>query len=115
MLIPVAIDPASKKPPGAAAATKALVYDSAARGPRCRLTNRVGGMLGLRVQGHDTNIFISYREADGATIAKQLHAHLVSVGHHAYLDEAKEYDGEPSILPGSPVQKEIDEELEKAI
>jgi TIR domain-containing protein len=114
MLLPVAIDPASKKPPAAAAAIKALVYDSAARGPRGRLTNRVGGMLGLRVQGRDTNIFISYREADGATIAKQLHTHLMSLGHRAYLDEAKEYDGEPSILPGSPVQKEIDEALEKA-
>ena len=31
-----------------------------------------------------------------------------------FLDEAKEIDGEPSILPGSPVQKQIDEALEKA-
>jgi len=114
ILLPVAIDPTSKKPPGPAAAIKALEYDRAAKGPRGRLANRVGGMLGLRVQGRDTNIFVSYRATDGAAIAKQLQAHLVSVGHRAYLDEAKEFDGEPNILPGSPVQKQIDEALEKA-
>jgi hypothetical protein len=114
ILLPVAINPTSKKPPEAAAAIKALKYDRAARGPKGRLANRVGGMLGLLVQGRDTNIFISYRETDGSTIAKQLHTHLVSLGHRAYLDEAIEFDGEPSILPGSPVQKQIDEALEKA-
>jgi hypothetical protein len=114
ILLPVALDPASKKPPEAAAAIKALKYDHAAKGPKGRLANRVGGMLGLRVQGRDTKIFISYRETDGSAIAKQLHAHFVSVGHRAYLDEAIEFDGEPSILPGTPVQKQIDEALGKA-
>jgi hypothetical protein len=114
ILLPVAIDPASTKPPGAAAAIKALEYDRAAKGPSGRLANRVGGMLGLRVQGRDSKIFISYRASDGAAIAKHLHAHLESVGHRAFLDEAKEFDGETSILPGSPVQKQIDEALEKA-
>jgi hypothetical protein len=114
LLLPVAIDPSSKQPPEAAAAIKALEFDHAARGPGGRLANRVGGMLGLRVQGRDTNIFISYRATDGARIARQLHAHLLTVGHRAYLDEAKEFDGESNILPGSPVQKQIDEALEKA-
>lgn len=114
ILLPVAIDPASKKPPGPAAAIKALEYDRAAKGPSGRLANRVGGMLGLRVQGRDSKIFISYRATDGAAIAKQLHAHLESVGHRAFLDEAKEFDGETNILPGSPVQKQIDDALEKA-
>src|SRR2546425_2007764 len=53
MLLPVATDPASKKPPQAASAIKALPYDLAAEGPSGRLANRVGGMLGLRVQGRD--------------------------------------------------------------
>src|SRR5437016_2650851 len=114
ILLPVAIDPGCKKPPGAAAAIKALEYDHAAKGPSGRLANRVGGMLGLRVQGRDSKIFISYRAADGAAIAKHLHAHLESVGHRAFLDEAKEFDGETSILPGGPVQKQIDEALERA-
>jgi hypothetical protein len=114
MLLPVAIDPAARKPPSAAAAIKALEYDRAAKGPEGRLANRAGGMLGLRVQGRDSKIFISYRASDGAEIAKQLHAHLMSLGHHPILDEAKELDGETTILPGNPVQKEIDELLDKS-
>jgi len=38
----------------------------------------------------------------------------MSLGHRPYLDEAKEFDGEPRILPGSPVQKQIDEALVNA-
>jgi hypothetical protein len=114
ILLPVALEPRRKKPPEAAVAIKALTYDRAAKGPKGRLAKRVGGMLGLRVQGRDTDIFVSYRQADGAAIAKQLHAHLVSIGHRAFLDEAIEFDDEPSILPGSPVQKQIDDALVKA-
>lgn len=113
-LLPVSIDRNSKRPPGPAAAIKALEYDRSAKGEKGRLANRVGAMLGLRIQGRDTNIFISYRATDGAKLAKQLHKHLVSLGHRAYLDVAIEFDGEPSILPGSPVQKQIDEALDKA-
>jgi len=114
ILLPVAIDLAAKKPPQAAAAIKALEYDDTAKGPTGRLVNRVGGILGLRVQGRDSKIFISYRASDAKAIAKQLHAHLVSLGHSPFLDEAKEIDGETKILPGSPVQKQIDEALDKA-
>src|SRR5208282_2451334 len=114
ILLPVALDSASRKPPEPAAGIKALEYDRSAKGPKGRLASRVGGMLGLRVQGRDSRIFISYRATDGAAIAKQLHAHLESVGHRAFLDEAKGFDGETTILPGSPVQKQIDEALEKA-
>jgi hypothetical protein len=111
MLLPVAIDPASRRPPAAAAAIKALEYSLAAEGPSGRLANRVGGMLGLRVQGRDSKIFISYRATDGTAIAKQLYNHLVTLGHSPFLDEAKELDGETKILPGSPVQWQIEEAL----
>ncbi|SRR6266478_6275539 len=114
MVLPVATDEHARKPPGAAAGIKALEYDAAAEGPNGRLANRVGGLLGLRVQGRDSKVFISYPAVDGTTIAKQLHDHLISLGHRAYLDQAKEFDGEPNIRPGSPVQKQIDEALEKA-
>src|SRR6266404_5366095 len=50
MLLPVTIDPTSKKPPQAEEAIKALEYDHAAEGPRGSLANRVGAMLCLRVQ-----------------------------------------------------------------
>ena len=111
MLLPVAADPASKTPPEAASAIKALEYDVSAEGPSGRLANRVGGMLGLRVQGRDSKMFISYRASDGTAIAKQLYAHLESLGHSPFLDEAREIDGETKIRPGSPVQQEIDEAL----
>ena len=114
ILLPVAIDPTSKKPPGGAEAVKALEYNAAAKGRKGRLANRVGGMLGLRVLGRDSRIFISYRATDGTAIAKQLYAYLESIGHRAFLDEAREIDGETSILPGSTVQVEIDKALDKA-
>lgn len=114
MLLPVATDPTSKKPPQAASTIKALEYDRAAEGPAGRLANRVGGMLGLRVQGRDSKIFISHRASDGASIAKQLYTHLESLGHRPFLDEAREIDGETKILPGSPVQDQIDEALDGA-
>lgn len=114
MLLPVSTDAKFKKPPEPAAAIKALQYDRAAKGPKGRLANRIGAMLGLRLQGRDSKIFLSHRETDGAKIAHQLHNHFVDLGHRAYLDEAKEFDGEPNILPGTPVQKQIDEALENA-
>jgi hypothetical protein len=114
MLLPVAVDPTSKKPPEAAAAIKALECDGAADGPAGRLVNRVGGMLGLRVQGRESKIFISYRASDGARIAQQLYTHFESLGHRPFLDEAREIDGETKILPGSPVQDQIDEALDGA-
>jgi hypothetical protein len=114
LLLPVATDPAFLKPPGAAAGIKALAYDGAAPGSHGRLVNRAGGLLGLRVQGRDTKIFISYRASDGAGIATQLYDYLTASGHRAYLDEAKDIDGDTAILPGSDVQKQIDEALEGA-
>jgi hypothetical protein len=114
ILLPVATDLGARSPPEAAAAIKALEYDRAAKGPKGRLVNRVGGMLGLRLQGRDSKIFISYRARDGAAIAKQLHDYLMRLGHSPFLDEAKEIDGDTKILPGSPVQKQIDEALDKS-
>lgn len=114
LLLPVALSIASPKPPDAAAAIKALLYDAAAPGSNGRLVNRVGGMLGLRLQGRDSKIFISYRATDGTSIARQLYNHLIALGHQAFLDEAKELDGDTRILPGSPVQRQIDEALANA-
>lgn len=71
-------------------------------------------MLGLRMQGRDTKIFISYRASDGTAIANQLYDHLEALGHRPFLDEAKELDGETKILPGTPVQKQIDDALSNA-
>lgn len=115
-LLPVAAanDPTHRRPPRAAAAIKALVYDAAAAGVKGRLVKRVGAMLGLRLQGRDTRIFVSYREKDGKHVAKQVHDHLLEVGYRAFLDEAEELDGETSILPGTDVQAAIDEALENA-
>lgn len=114
MLLPVAANPAFPRPPGAAQGIKALLYDAAATGVTGRLAMRVGGMLGLRVQGRDTKIFISYRATDGKEFAKQLHAYLTESGHRAYLDEAQEIDGETAILPGTPVQDALDDALNGA-
>lgn len=114
MLLPVCIDSASTKPPGSAAAIKALAYDDAAKGRESRLVSRVGGMLHLRLQGRESKIFISYRATDGAKIATQLYNHFTSLGYAAWQDDAKEIDGETKILPGSPVQAQIDEALSAA-
>ena len=114
MVLPVAIDSKHQKPPKPIDGIKALLYDASAAGDRGRLANRTGGMLGLRVQGRNTKIFISYRAADGSEIAEQVNAHFRSLGHNTFLDQAKEFDGEPTILPGSPVQEEIDTALNTA-
>lgn len=114
MLLPVALDPAARRPPGSAGDIKALEYINDAKGVDGRLARRVGAMLGLRLQGRDTKIFISYRATDGAVIAEQIYRHLESLGHRPFLDEAKELDGETKILPGSRVQEQIDEALSGA-
>ena len=46
LLLPVAVDPTSRIPPGAAARIKALTYDVAVRSPNGQLVNRVGGCSG---------------------------------------------------------------------
>ena len=71
-------------------------------------------MLGLRVQQRDNQIFISYRASDGTDIAKQLEVRLASLGYPVWRDEACEIDGETKILPGSDVQQQIDQGLERA-
>jgi hypothetical protein len=113
-ILPIALDPAQRKPPEPIDGIKALEFDAASAGVDGRLANRVGSMLGLRVQGRDTKIFVSYRVTDGAAVAKQLHDYLLSLGHSAWLDAAQEIDGETKILPGSDVQNQIDEALDGA-
>lgn len=113
-LLPVNIDPANRRPPSEAAGIKALPYDSTLSSSREHLIRRAGAMLGLRLQGRDGKMFISYRAIDGAHIANQLHAHLQGLGYPAFLDEAKELDGDTRILPGTPVQDQIDQALDDA-
>lgn len=113
-LLPVSVDTISPKPPDAASAIKAFQYDLATPDSNSRLVNRIGAMLDLRLQGRDSKIFISYRASDGFAIAKQIYEHFERLGHHPWLDQAKEMDGETKILPGSPVQQEIDEALRNA-
>ncbi|MDN2714395.1 toll/interleukin-1 receptor domain-containing protein [Janthinobacterium sp. SUN120] len=114
LILPVAVDLSAPQPPQAAAMIKALPYDIAAKGIDGRLVSRTGGMLGLRLQARESKIFISYRAVDGSKIAKQLHSHLESLGYIPWLDEAIELDGHTAILPGSPVQAQIDSALETA-
>lgn len=113
-LLPVSLSSNPQKPPVAAAAIRSLEFDSATLGPTGRLVNRIGGMLGLRWQGRDTKLFISYRTHDGTEIATQLRDYFVSLGHSVFLDQAKEDDGETMILPGRALQEEIDHALEDA-
>lgn len=112
-ILPVATDISTARPPREADAIKSIVYADTEES-RKLLVNRIGAMIGLRWQGRDSNIFISYREKDGKEIAQQLNAYLLSLGHRPFLDQAREFDGLPRILPGSPVQKEIDQALDAA-
>jgi hypothetical protein len=113
-LLPIALDLAHKKPPPAVASIKALEYDDSAKGETGRLVHRAGCMLGLRMQGRDSKVFISYRGTDGRAIADQIYAHFLSLGHSPYQDEAKEFDGDTKILPGEAVQQQIDAALADA-
>lgn len=112
-ILPVALDAAHSRPPTEAESIKAFVYE-ASEVSKSQLVNRVGAMLGLRWQGRDSNLFISYRAKDGKEIAKQIYDHFVGLGHRPFLDDAREFDDLPHILPGSPVQKEIDNALDNA-
>ena len=114
MVLPVAIEQGYQKPPLPVEGIKALIYDTDAKGPKGRLMRRVGAMLGLQVQSREKRVFISYRTKDGSAIADQLYGHLKTLGYEPWQDQARELDGDPKILPGSPVQKEIDDALEQA-
>jgi hypothetical protein len=113
-LLPVALDLDHKKPPDPAATIKALEYDDAAKGKGGRLAHRAGCMLGLRLQGRDSKVFVSYRASDGKRIADQIYDHFVTLGHSPWKDEAREFDGDTKILPGEKVQAEIDGALADA-
>jgi hypothetical protein len=112
-ILPIATDSAHTRPPSEAESIKAFIFEQSGTNPS-RLVNRIGAMLGLRWQGRDSNLFISYRAKDGKAIANQLYNHLLRLGHRPFLDDAREFDDLPHILPGSPVQKEIDNALDNA-
>jgi TIR domain len=114
LLLPVAVSKDSRVPPPPANDYKALQHDAHSAGADGHLTRRVGAMLGFRLQGRDAKIFLSHRATDGAEIARQLEAHFTEIGYRPYLDQAKDDDGDTRILPGSLVQKEIDEALAAA-
>ncbi len=115
-VLPVALspDPTKRRPPEGICDIKALLFDAAHAGIDGSLVRRAGSMLGLRLQGRDAKIFLSHRASDGDKIAAQLHEHLISLGYRPFLDEAKDLDEDTKILPGSPVQKEIDAALDGA-
>lgn len=115
LLLPVALNDEYPVPPKAAQTYKALPFDkSDVIGSHQNIIYRAGAMLGLSLQGRNTNVFISYRAVDGRKVANQIHQHLLSLGLKPWLDEAKEPDGNTSILPGEPVQAEIEEALVNA-
>ncbi len=114
MILPVAVDKNFLVPPGAVSDYKALAFDNDSSESRSRLLNRAGAMLSLRLQGRNTKIFISYRAVDGKNIATQIHNHLFDLGYKPWLDEANDLDGATKILPGEPVQQEIEKALSDA-
>lgn len=115
LILPVSLESEYPVPPGSISAFKALPYDKDDHITSKRMIiSRAGAMLGLRLQGRDTKIFVSYRAQDGRDIAQQLHDHLITLGHKPWLDEAKELDGFTKILPGQPVQIEIENALDEA-
>ncbi|TQO08249.1 UNVERIFIED_ORG: TIR domain-containing protein [Citrobacter freundii] len=114
LLLPVAINNFTLIPPGVASEYKALPFDNSILIPDGGLTRRVGAMLGLRLQGRNTKVFISYRAVDGTQIAKQIEAHLHELGYKPWRDEALELDGDTRILPGDLVQKNIESALTEA-
>ncbi|WP_152683506.1 toll/interleukin-1 receptor domain-containing protein, partial [Delftia tsuruhatensis] len=114
MILPVAVNKNYPVPPGAASDYKALAFDNDSSENRNQLINRAGAMLGLRLQGRNTKIFISYRAVDGKNIATQIHDHLLALGYKPWLDEANDLDGATKILPGEPVQQEIEDALSEA-
>jgi hypothetical protein len=114
LLLPVALNAGHTRPPKAAEAFKALEFDAKAAGVDGRFVKRAGAMIGLRVQQRDNKIFVSYRATDGKAIAMQLQEHLEELGYPVWRDEAREIDGETKILPGTPVQEQIDKALEDA-
>jgi hypothetical protein len=114
LLLPVATNPTSSKPPSPIDSIKALVYNESAKGETGQLVNRIGGMLNFKLTKRESKIFISYRAVDGSCIANQLYEYLTRLGYTAWLDEAKEPDGEGKILSGKLVQDEIHEALQEA-
>jgi hypothetical protein len=114
LVLPVALSARYPRPPTEVEELKALPYGVGASGENGRLAKRVGALLGLRLQGRDAKIFISYRALDGTQIASQLYDHLESLGYRAWRDEAIEFDGETKILPGTLVQQQIDNNLAAA-
>lgn len=113
-VLPIAVDPDRPSPPEPISGLKAIPFDPRARGPRGRVANRVGAILGLRLRRAEYEIFISYRAADGTEIAHQLHALLAGHGFKTFLDEAREVDGEGRIQGGEPVQGVIEEHVLRA-
>lgn len=115
LVLPIALESTCPVPPKALSQFKALPYDpNNVLESEKMIICRAGAMMGLRLQGRDTKIFISYRAQDGRDIAEQLYQHLLNLGHKPWLDEAKEFDGYTKILPGEPVQIQIEKALDDA-
>jgi hypothetical protein len=109
VVIPVATNPESVKPPDPISGIKALVYDDAAKGEDGRLAHWVGIFLGMLLRPGEHQIFISYRATDGREIADDLYRRLETAGFHPWLDEAKE-----NLPPAGDVQRIINDQLKRA-
>lgn len=108
-ILPVATSASAKVPPAPIDGIKALPVegDGFARG--CA---RIGARLGLALRSRDHTLFISYRAADGTSLAKQFEAFLRSEGYNVWRDDSRDaFDGQTSIPPGAPVQPQIEENL----
>jgi len=114
LLLPVCVGMASCHIPEGAKAIKAFPFDATSPSIIERLTQRVGAMLGQRVLHREAQVFISYRAIDGTALACQIEERLKELAYPVWRDEAKEIDGETKILPGTPVQKQIDDGLARA-
>lgn len=84
-------------------------------GHRQIILNRIGALLGLVVQRGGTEVFISYRAADGKEPATRIHEHLSGLGYRTFLDEADDtLSGNPNLPLGEEVQREIATRLARA-
>ena len=107
-IVPVALDPARRKPPDPIAGLKSLVYDGGDAG-RTALVRAVGVFLGLALRPGDHGVFVSYRMSDGQEVAQDLHQRLTAAGFKAWLDEA-----EGNLAAGDDVQAKIRAQLAQA-
>jgi hypothetical protein len=71
------------------------------------LVNRIGALLGLKCLSKEHQIFISYRQSDGAKISEDLSFFLRSLGFKVWRDEDRDEDNDGNLKAGDDVQATI--------